>query len=150
MLRCFLLRRINSNKETPLLWWCFKATSTRLWVGWHYESARMHPWGNYVIVHRRTRFGFLEWMNTFKLNINVQVCALFDSNIISECCVLFLATVCGVVVLVSWHEIENTGFRNESTGGAFSGVAFSATGPVNFKCRAPPFYLFPIKYNFGD
>lgn len=60
---------------------------------------------------------------------------------------LFFAAVRCVVVLVAWHEIENTGFRNESAGGAFSGVAFSATGPVNFKCRAPPIYMFLIKYN---
>lgn len=42
---------------------------------------------------------------------------------------------------IAWHEIENTGFRNES----FGGVAFSSKAPVNFKYRAHPFYLFSIK-----
>lgn len=46
-----------------------------------------------------------------------------------------------MVAFIAWHEIENTGFRNES----FGGVAFSAKAPVNFKYRAPPFYLFAFK-----
>lgn len=86
----------------------------------------------------------LEWMNSFKLIINLQVRALFELDMIYECRRLFLESACCVVAFIAWHEIENTGFRNESYGG----VAFSATAPVNFKYHAPPFYLFPIKVEF--